>query len=39
VISTVIDKSKEPETINACAERIGRLCDRFPLYREKSVGV
>jgi len=39
VISTVIDKSKEPEIINACAERVRRLCDRFPLYREKSVGV
>jgi glycine hydroxymethyltransferase len=39
VISTVIDKSKEPEIINACAERVRRLCDRFPIYREKSVGV
>jgi glycine hydroxymethyltransferase len=39
VISTVIDKSKEAEVINACAERVRRLCDRFPLYREKSVGV
>lgn len=39
VISTVINKSKEPEIINACAERVRRLCDRFPLYREKSVGV
>jgi glycine hydroxymethyltransferase len=39
VISTVIDKSKEAEIINACAERVRSLCDRFPLYREKSVGV
>ena len=39
VISTVIDESKDVEVINTCAERVRRLCDRFPIYREKSVGV
>jgi glycine hydroxymethyltransferase len=33
LISAVINNSKEPEAIRANAERVERLCDRFPIYR------
>lgn len=33
LISSVINNSKEPEAIKANAERVKRLCDRFPVYK------
>jgi glycine hydroxymethyltransferase len=33
LISAVINNSKEPETIRANAERVSKLCDKFPIYR------
>jgi glycine hydroxymethyltransferase len=33
LISAVINNSKQPEAIAANAERVRRLCDRFPIYR------
>jgi glycine hydroxymethyltransferase len=34
LISAVINNSKEPEAIRANAERVKKLCDAFPIYRE-----
>jgi glycine hydroxymethyltransferase len=34
LISAVINNSKEPEAIRANAERVRKLCDAFPIYRE-----
>lgn len=34
LIASVIDNSKEPETIKADAARVKYLCDRFPVYRD-----
>ncbi len=33
LISAVINNSREPEAIRENAERVRRLCDRFPIYR------
>ncbi|NJD57305.1 MAG: serine hydroxymethyltransferase [Nitrospirae bacterium] len=33
VISTVINNNTDPATIQAYAERVKALCDRFPVYR------
>ncbi len=33
LISGVINNSKEPEAIRANALRVGKLCDKFPIYR------
>ncbi|MEJ2695704.1 MAG: serine hydroxymethyltransferase [Candidatus Sulfobium sp.] len=34
LISAVINNSKEPESVDAVARKVGQLCDRFPVYRE-----
>ncbi len=33
LISAVINNSREPEAIRENAERVRKLCDRFPIYR------
>jgi glycine hydroxymethyltransferase len=33
LISAVINNSKEHEAMQAIAERVKALCDRFPIYR------
>ncbi len=33
LISAVINNSKQPDAIAANAERVRKLCDRFPIYR------
>jgi glycine hydroxymethyltransferase len=33
LISSIINNSKEPESINACAKKVKQLCDRFPIYK------
>jgi glycine hydroxymethyltransferase len=34
LISAVINNSREPEAIRANAERVQKLCDAFPIYRD-----
>ncbi len=34
LISAVINNSKEPEAIRANAERVKKLCNAFPIYRD-----
>ena len=36
IISTVIHNNAEPEAIQANAQRVKALCDRFPVYRNGS---
>jgi glycine hydroxymethyltransferase len=39
MISSVIEESREPAVINDCAERVRRLCDRFPIYKRPEMPV